>query len=56
MFWTISNSFESLAVLSVGSLYMVRLRNPSRGVGRGGGVNGNALHLLFHFAVSLKLL
>ena len=35
MFWTISNSFESLAVLNVGSLYMVRLQNPFRGVGRG---------------------
>lgn len=35
MFWTISNSFASLAILSVSSLYMVRLWNPF-----GGGVWG----------------
>ena len=35
MFWTISNSFVSLAVLSMGSLYMVRLWNPWWWVGGG---------------------
>lgn len=36
MFWIISNSFASLAILSVSSLYMVRLWNPFRGVECGG--------------------
>lgn len=33
MFWTISNSFASLAILSVSSLYVVRLWNPFQGGG-----------------------